>query len=309
MEHAISNLKAKDNLIEFKPLDFSDIPIMHQWFNMPHVQAFYSLRAWSEKEVFDKLIPYIKGEKPVIGLIAFVNQKPIGYVQYYKVVDYPWPAQDLSQDIINNAAGMDILIGEKSMIGRGIGQLIINEFLQAYIWPKFNYCIVDPSTKHKSAIRCYHRSGFKKHKVIKTKDAMGCAEKVQLMIIYNQIITVEDIINHIIKQEKRLLDKTESLKSLSALLDDEFIEIGSSAKLFNKADVIEWLKSDDKSIRLGTEFAGKIISENVILLTYISNIQDTGEAPIKTALRASIWRKNSENEWKMIFHQGTPINP
>lgn len=156
---------------------------MHQWFNKPHVQAFYSLRDWSLQEVYDKLKPYITGDKPVIGLIILMNKMPIGYVQYYKVLDYPWPMQNLEQDIIDSAAGMDIFIGEESMIGRGVGQLIINKFLQGYIWPKFNYCFVDPNTKNQLAISCYQKLGFKKHKVIDTKDATGDIEQVLLMMM------------------------------------------------------------------------------------------------------------------------------
>jgi len=117
----------------------------------------------------------------------------------------------------------------------------------------------------------------------------------------------KDVINHVIKQEIRLLDKTESLENLAFLVDDEFIEIGSSSKLYNKTDVIDWLKSDDKSIRSGTNFSGTIISEDVILLTYISNIKDNINAPTKIAMRSSIWRRHLEGNWKMIFHQGTPM--
>ena len=165
-------------------LDFYDIPLMHRWFNAPHVQAFYSLHDWSEKEVLAKLTPYITGEKPVVGGIVLIDKQPIGYVQTYKVADYPWPNQDLSQEIIDSAAGMDIFIGDETMIGCGVGQRIIEQFLKIYIWPKFNYCFVDPNIKHQAAIHCYQKVGFKTHKVIETEDAMGRAEQVQLMMLH-----------------------------------------------------------------------------------------------------------------------------
>lgn len=46
---------------------------MYLWFNMPHIQQFYSLRSWTEDEVLEKLKPYILGEKPVTGFIIIVN--------------------------------------------------------------------------------------------------------------------------------------------------------------------------------------------------------------------------------------------
>lgn len=157
---------------------------MHRWFNAPHVQAFYSLHDWSEKEVLEKLTPYITGEKPVVGWIVLIDKQPIGYVQNYRVVDYPWPNQGLSQAIIDSAAGMDIFIGDEAMIGCGVGPRIIEQFLQMHIWPEFNYCLVDPNIKHQAAIRCYQKVGFKTHRVIETEDAMGRSEQVQLMMLH-----------------------------------------------------------------------------------------------------------------------------
>ena len=84
------------NKFIFKPLSFSDVPLMCQWFNLPHVQKFYSLRPWTEDEVLEKFQPYITGDKPVLGFIVLMNEKPIGYIQQYKIRDYPWPNQKLS---------------------------------------------------------------------------------------------------------------------------------------------------------------------------------------------------------------------
>ena len=114
------------------------------------------------------------------------------------------------------------------------------------------------------------------------------------------------IIDHLIAQEKRLLDRQESQKNLSTLIDDEFIEIGSSATHYNKEDVIEWLSTNDQSIRSGTNFSAKLLANDLVLLTYTSHIQNTPEAQVKKALRSSIWRKQ-KNNWQMVFHQGTPI--
>lgn len=80
-------------------MDFSDISLLHQWFNMPHVQAFYSLRSWTEDEVIAKLTPYISREKSVSGFMILLDENPIGYLQSYKVSDYPWPDQDLSEGL------------------------------------------------------------------------------------------------------------------------------------------------------------------------------------------------------------------
>lgn len=117
---------------------------------------------------------------------------------------------------------------------------------------------------------------------------------------------LDPVVNQIIKQEIQLLDKVDAPDVLAELIDNEFIEIGSSATIYDKAEVIRWLASDDPSERTGTSFKAHPLAENIILLTYISNIKDTPVADSKQAMRSSIWRL-TDGQWRMVFHQGTPL--
>jgi glyoxylase I family protein len=114
------------------------------------------------------------------------------------------------------------------------------------------------------------------------------------------------VVNQIIKQEIQLLDKVDALDVLAELIDNEFIEIGSSATVYDKTEVMRWLASDDQSERIGTSFKAHPLAENIILLTYISTIKDTPIAESKQAMRSSIWRL-TDGQWRMVFHQGTPL--
>jgi aminoglycoside 6'-N-acetyltransferase len=171
------------NTFCFRPLDFSDIPLMYDWFNLPHVQNFYSLRQWTESEVLNKLKPYVDGSKLISGFIALMNDNPIGYVQKYRIVDYPWPNQNLSRDIINHAAGMDLFIGDEALTGKGIGRELIQSFIENHIWPSYQYCIVDPDINNITAIKCYEKLKFKEHTIINTKDALDRSVNLKLMIL------------------------------------------------------------------------------------------------------------------------------
>jgi hypothetical protein len=113
------------------------------------------------------------------------------------------------------------------------------------------------------------------------------------------------IVELLIQQETMLLDKTESHETLIDLIDDHFIEIGSSAKFFNKKDVIEWLAQVEEIEWAGSDFAARPLADGMILLTYISS-SITSDSPAKKAMRSSIWRQQN-NKWRMIFHQGTPM--
>lgn len=116
----------------------------------------------------------------------------------------------------------------------------------------------------------------------------------------------DTIVSQIIKQEVQLLDKSDSLEVLAELIDNEFIEVGSSAVIYNKAEVMRWLASNDQSERVGTSFKAHQLSESIILLTYVSTIKDTPVSKSKQAIRSSIWRL-IDSQWRMVFHQGTPI--
>ena len=171
------------NKIDFRAITFADIALMLRWFNTPHVQEFYSLRPWTEDEVLAQLTPYISGDKPVSGFIVLLDENPIGYVQSYKVSDYPWPNQNLPEGIVKTAAGMDLFIGEKDFFGKGLGQRIIQTFIETYVYPQYQYCIVDPDIRNVPAIRCYEKLKFKEHQIIDTEDALQCPTKLMLMIL------------------------------------------------------------------------------------------------------------------------------
>jgi hypothetical protein len=89
--------------------------------------------------------------------------------------------------------------------------------------------------------------------------------------------------------------------AVAALLADDFIEFGSSGRVYNKMAVIELLRTEavaaDQKITV-EKFVVRELSPNVALVTYLFS---------KSTLRSSIWRL-SDSRWQMIFHQGTRIS-
>ena len=168
--------------IIFRVLRPSDVSIVYQWFNLPHVQAFYSLRSWTESEVSEKVSPYFDGTNGVQGYIAEKEGQPFGYAQVYAVKNFPWENQDLPKDVLETVAGMDLFIGDPLALGQGLGQKMIESFLNQIVWKKFNFAIVDPDSHNTASIRCFEKSGFKLHKIIDSKTALGKSCQLQLMI-------------------------------------------------------------------------------------------------------------------------------
>ena len=111
--------------------------------------------------------------------------------------------------------------------------------------------------------------------------------------------------------EEQLLrpDVRSSVEKVAHLLADEFVEIGSSGRVFDKQQIIEALESEESEgqspAQTADEFTVRSIAENVALVTYrtVRWTSITGQE-VQT-LRSSIW-KLIDGRWQMIFHQGTP---
>lgn len=104
--------------------------------------------------------------------------------------------------------------------------------------------------------------------------------------------------------ERRLLTPRtrSSRKDLDLLIANDFLEFGSSGRVWTKAEIINsLLQSPDLDVKIDRVQSRELV-ENVILVTYRSNrVSQTGNT---VTLRSSIWQKRGD-EWQLIFHQGT----
>jgi hypothetical protein len=92
---------------------------------------------------------------------------------------------------------------------------------------------------------------------------------------------------------------------VSQLLAAEFIEFGSSGRIFDKQQIIASLQMEPTAHRALLDFNTSALAPGVVLVAYRAVRQGgTGEPPIYS-LRSSIW-KLIDGRWQMMFHQGTP---
>lgn len=144
----------------FKPLDFSDLALMHVWFNKPHVERWYSKRKWTYVQLENKLTPYITGQNHIRGFVVMYNKKPLGYIQYYPAYRFLKKDYGLKQRI-HKTAGIDLFIGEEAFLGKGISKKMLLSFLYEIVRKEYLYCIVDPDVENEVALNFYTSCGFK----------------------------------------------------------------------------------------------------------------------------------------------------
>ena len=147
-------------MIEFSPLTKTDLSLIHKWFNEPHVKEFYSLRDWTLADVKNKYQDYFAHKTDVQPYIAYNDGTPFGYIQKYPVKNHPWKGQEIAEEIIDSATGIDYFIGEKDFLNMGLGRKMIQEFMKKHIFPKYKYCIADPSLENEKSISVVTKNGL-----------------------------------------------------------------------------------------------------------------------------------------------------
>ncbi len=95
---------------------------------------------------------------------------------------------------------------------------------------------------------------------------------------------------------------------LRELLAEDFLEFGSSGRVWTRKSIIDLLATETNFFRPAIEeFQCSFLSEKVALVTYhtVRNDAKTGER--LASLRSSIWVLH-DGQWRMRFHQGTRTN-
>ena len=117
---------------------------------------------------------------------------------------------------------------------------------------------------------------------------------------------------HIKKLEEQLLNANtrNSRKELEKLIAADFLEFGSSGRVWNKKDIITDLLNENTEgeYSLSTEdFKVISLSSDVAMATYRCYRKNLSGDILRTTLRSSIWRLK-EGNWQLYFHQGTVVD-
>lgn len=106
--------------------------------------------------------------------------------------------------------------------------------------------------------------------------------------------------------EEALLDPAvrRNPAQLEKLLAEDFREFGSSGRIWTRQAIIDLLATEAYTPMLIEEFNCRLLSGEVALVTYRA-VRTTLNAQT-SSLRSSLWIRIS-GEWRLCFHQGTPI--
>ena len=139
---------------------------LHRWLREPHVVATYGLghRPTLEK-VVAKYGPRTRDGR-TRACVVEVDGAPAGYVQAYRIPDYPDYAAVVG--VTGEVHGIDLFLGEPDLVGRGIGPRVIRRFVEDEVFAKTTAVAVvaDPRSDNPRSVRAFEKAGFRRWKTV-----------------------------------------------------------------------------------------------------------------------------------------------
>jgi hypothetical protein len=117
----------------------------------------------------------------------------------------------------------------------------------------------------------------------------------------------ERAVSQLRRLEHSLLDSAvrRDGERLQQLLADDFMEFGSSGKIWTRKTIIDLLATEMNFFPPAIEeFECTFLSDKVALVTYRTVRTDARTGERLSSLRSSVWTRQ-DGEWRMRFHQGT----
>ena len=144
-------------MIAFEPLRREDLPLLRDWLGRDHVR-----RWWREPD--DSLAHYedaLAGRDPTDNYLIVLDGRPIGMIQTYVVSDHPeWEAV---VHVGPGVSGVDLMIGEAKLTGRGIGPRILVHFAQEVVFarPETQALVAAVDEDNRASWRAFEKAGFR----------------------------------------------------------------------------------------------------------------------------------------------------
>ena len=151
--------------ISFRPLQREDLPRLYAWHLAPHVRQWWDAPA-SYDALVEQLKPRLSGQHPARPFVMLYDGQPIGYIQSYPIS--AWPEYYAGIQAGQDAAGIDMFIGEPEYLHQGLGAPMLRQFLREIVFANAAYdsCLIGPDPANAAAIKAYEKAGFRHLKTV-----------------------------------------------------------------------------------------------------------------------------------------------
>lgn len=144
--------------VTFKPLTNAHLPLVKEWISSEKAHekqnssvCFDVLNDQSDL-LISGLIEIDGQKKPLKPYVMYDNEDPCGYFHFYQTTETP-----------NQGAALAIHFNGPLSEDMGKEATFIELFLDNYIYPEYEFCIVDIDTTNTTFINLFHNLGFTIH--------------------------------------------------------------------------------------------------------------------------------------------------
>jgi aminoglycoside 6'-N-acetyltransferase len=142
--------------VGFRPMTKDDLPLLDEWLHRPHVARWW----YPDETTITETLDAIEGRDPSDHYLILVDGRPVGMIQTYLVSDHPeW---DALLNVGEGVAGVDLLIGEDDLVGRGLGPEVLRAFTRDIVFakPGTHACVAGVEPSNARSIRAFEKAGF-----------------------------------------------------------------------------------------------------------------------------------------------------
>jgi len=150
--------------VSFRLLVRKDFALLSDWFARPHVEPWWR-EEYDLTSIEERYGPGVDGLDPTELFIVETGGQAVGFAQRYLFDDNPaWRRSLAAAGEHADAAGIDYLIGEQMMTGRGFGPLMIRQFVeQTWVsYPGVSQVVVAVPQANRRSWRALEKAGFER---------------------------------------------------------------------------------------------------------------------------------------------------
>jgi len=150
----------RDRVVTLRAMTRGDLPDVVRWRRSEHVRRWWAADGEPTVEAVEaRYGPRIDGVRPTRMWVVEVNGRSVGFVQDYRIGDYPDYAV-LGPD--PEAIGLDYLIGDPAWVGRGLGVSMLWAWMQQ---ARRRYAgttsyFAAPDHRNRASLRVLEKAGF-----------------------------------------------------------------------------------------------------------------------------------------------------